>query len=151
MRMSAPFGDYDHNIVGEFELQQPIQWLATKGAAIPKRELSNMLYQHDKTGTCRKSSQTLPRERQGNEKGLTSFQIWFASLRRQVPRDSSDLLAVDHPGCPSAVGPRFLTTLYPSKPLFKHPKNTLLEQDTMQQKRSVGVGSSVCNGQNFYN
>ena len=149
--MSAPFGDYNHNIMGEFKLQQPIQWLATKGTAIPWRELLNMLCQRDKTGPYKKSPQTLPRERQGNEKGLTSFQIWFASLRRQVPRDSSDLLAVDHPGCPSAVGPCFLTTLYPSTTLFKHPKNTLLEQDTTQQKRSVGVGSSVCNGQNFCN
>ena len=62
MCVSAPFGDYDHNIVGEFELQQPIQWLATKGAAIPWREVLNMLYQRDKTGTCEKSSETLPRE-----------------------------------------------------------------------------------------
>ena len=62
MCVSAPFGDYNHNIVGEFELQQPIQWRATKGAAIPRREVSNMLYQHDKTGTCGKSSQILPRE-----------------------------------------------------------------------------------------
>ena len=62
MCVSAPFGDYDHNIVGEFELQQPIQWRGTKGAAIPWRELSNMLYQCDKTGTNGKSSQTLPRE-----------------------------------------------------------------------------------------
>ena len=54
--MAAPFGDYDHNIVGEFELQQPIQWLATKGAAIPWREVSNMLYQRDKTRTYEKSS-----------------------------------------------------------------------------------------------
>ena len=62
MCVSAPFGDYDHNIVGEFELQQPIQWLAAKGAAIPWREVSNMLYQRDKTRTYGKSSQTLPRE-----------------------------------------------------------------------------------------
>ena len=62
MCVSAPFGDYDHNIVGEFELQQPIQWRATKGTAIPWRELSNMLYQRDKIGTRKKSSQNLPRE-----------------------------------------------------------------------------------------
>ena len=62
MCVSAPFWDYDHNIMGEFELQQPIQWLATKGAAIPWRELSDMLYQRDKTGTHGKSSQTLLRE-----------------------------------------------------------------------------------------
>ena len=55
MWVSAPFGDYDHNIVGEIELQQPIQWLVAKCAAIPWRELSNMLYQRDKIGTYGKS------------------------------------------------------------------------------------------------
>ena len=54
MCVSAPFGDYDHNIVGELELQQPIQWRAAKCATIPRREVSNMLYQRDKTGTCGK-------------------------------------------------------------------------------------------------
>ena len=64
MCVSASFGDYDHNIVGKIELQQPIQWLAAKGAALPWRELSIMLYQRDKTGTYGKCSQTLPRDRQ---------------------------------------------------------------------------------------
>ena len=54
MCVSAPFGNYDHNIVGEFELQQPIQWLAAKGAAIPWRGVSNMLCQRDKNWDLRK-------------------------------------------------------------------------------------------------
>ena len=54
--MSAPFGDYDHNIIREIELQQPIQWLGTKATAIPWGELSTMLYQRVKTRTCGKSS-----------------------------------------------------------------------------------------------
>ena len=53
--------------------------------------------------------------------------------------------------CPSAIGPHFLTTSYPSTTLFKHSKNTLLKQDTTGQKRSVGVGSSVCKGHSFCN
>ena len=35
-----------------------------------------------------------------------------------MPRDSSNLLAVDLPGCPSAGGLRFLMMSYPSTTLF---------------------------------
>ena len=129
----------------------PYNGLQPKAQPSPGEKCRTCCVNVTKLGPAERVPRLFQENRQWNEKRLTSFQIWFASSRRQVPHDSSKLPTVDLPGCPSAVGPRFLTTSHPSTTLFKHPKNTLLEQDTMRQKGSVGVGSSVCNGQNFCN
>ena len=53
-----------------------------------------------------------------------------------MPRDSSNLLAVDLPGCPSAVGLRFLTTSYISTTLFTTKEHAFkLRHDATEKKR----------------
>ena len=89
-----------------------------------------------KLGPTERVPRCFRENKQGNEKGLTSFQIWFASSWRQVPRDSSDLLAVDLSGCPSAVGPRFMTTSYPLTTLFTTKEHAFKSRhDATEKKR----------------